>query len=108
MTAPCLPVPDAETLLASRVKGPAGASSSCPLQVTLPESHWFWWEEGWAPSLPENNCTRAPGLQLYQEAGRLCLPFPAAPALPGENQVSPVGRETELAARGQRLFSCKE
>lgn len=56
-------------------------------------------------SLPEINCTRAPGLQLSQEAGRLCLPFPAAPALPGENQVSPAGRETELAARGQRLFS---
>lgn len=83
------------------------ASSCCPLQVTLPESHWFWWEEGWAPSLPEN-CTRAPGLQLHQEAGKLCLPFPAALALPEENQVSPTGREMELAARGQRLFGYEE
>lgn len=33
----------------------------------------------------------APGLQLHHEAGRLYLPFPAAPALPGENQVSPPG-----------------
>lgn len=36
------------------------------------------------PSLPEDNCTRAPGFQLHQEAGRFCFPFPATPALPRE------------------------
>lgn len=62
---------------------------------------------GMGPGLPEDNCTRAPGLQLHHETGRLRLPFPAAPALPGENQVSPSGK-TELAARGRRPFRCGE
>lgn len=59
------------------------------------------------PRRPEDNCTRTPGLQLHQEAGRLRLPSPAAPELPGENQVSPLGK-TELAARDQRPRGCGE
>lgn len=57
------------------------------------------------PSLPKDNCIHVPSLQLHQEAGRLQLPFPAAFVLPGENQVSPLGK-TELAARGRRPFGC--
>lgn len=36
-----------------------------------------------------------------------CLPFPAGPALPRENPVSPPGK-TELAARGRRPLGCGE
>ena len=96
----------------SWIKWPAGASGSCcPLQVTWQLSPS--WETpvlvggGRGPQTPRGQLHRCPGLQLHQGAGRLRLPFPAAPALPGENQVSPLGK-TELAARDPRPCGGRE
>lgn len=54
---------------------------------------------------PASQRTTAPvplASRLHQEAGRLHLPFPAAPALPGGNQVSPRGEQSWQQEAGGR------